>query len=132
MTHVQRYSLCPRGEGSWEKLFALATAFAEKKEATLFDLGEETQRDLSKMRGGRGSTALHRTGGDLVVLTISKPQTFRVSIGNLGLKEKAALAIRYWDVAGKDPDLDLLLADIDRFWMVEAVDGSVLDYPPCP
>jgi hypothetical protein len=77
------------------------------------------------------SSVLESTGGNPVLVTVEKPSKFRVSITNLGLKEKFALSVGFSDTTGEDPSIAGFMADVGRFWTIHEVDRSVTNDPPC-
>jgi hypothetical protein len=78
-----------------------------------------------------GSNVLSKTGGDPVLLTVEKPEEFRISVTNLGLRVKIALTIRIWDTSGASGSIADLMDGIGRFWTIQRVEGGVSDDPPC-
>lgn len=122
------YSLCPKSESSRSDLFELMRDFANQHEARIVDRGAEAQRELSGMSRGN---ALASTGGDLIMLTVEKPNEFRISLSNLGLREKIGLTIRYWAGSEGDSRVKALMDDIERFWSIEAEEGGTMNDPPC-
>lgn len=128
MENKQTYSLCPRSDESRPRLLEVMREFAAQNQARFIDRGAEAQNELSAMESSKG--ALESTGGDLIVLTVEKQNAFRVSLSNLGLREKMALTVRY---AGEQQEdrVTGLLADIERSWTIQRVEGGVTNDPPC-
>lgn len=124
------FSLCPKDSSAKQQLFDLLHVFANEQGATISDRGLGATRELSGM-GETGREVLQSTDGDLVLLTIEKPKAFRISLSNLGLKEKSALSIRYFDGYESDSRVEALMNDIERSWTVEPVEGGVGNDPPC-
>lgn len=123
----QTYSLCPKSADSRQILYELVKDFADQQKAQFIDRGAGVQRELSGMDSG----VLKRTGGTPILITVEKPDEFRISLSNLGLKEKVALAIRSWGKIGKDRALTRFMKDLGHYWTVQSVDGSVTNDPPC-
>ena len=123
----QTYSLCPKANDAAQKLYEKARSFADQQEARFIDRGAGAQRELS----GMGSGVLKNTGGEVILLTIEKADEFRISVTNLGLKEKIALSVRSWGDAGENSPVTNFMDDLERFWTVERVSGSVTNDPPC-
>jgi hypothetical protein len=78
-----------------------------------------------------GKDILGSTGGDPILLTVEKTDEFRVSLTNLGLREKVALSVRYWRPGERDSRIAALIDDIGRFWSIQRVEGGVTDDPSC-
>lgn len=121
------YSLCPIRENSRQMLYELARDFANRQQVRLVDRGAGAQEELS----GMNSNVLRNTGGEVILLTIEKPEKFRISITNLGLREKLALAIGFWGDNGEASPVRGFMDDLSRFWRIERVDGGVTNDPPC-
>lgn len=123
----QIYSLCPKTSDSRERLYEQVRSFADQQKAQLIDRGFEAQQELSEMKSG----VLKSTGGKIILMTVDKPNKFRISVTNLGLEEKVALAVRTWAESGEDNPVAGFVNDLDRFWAIERVEGSVANDPPC-
>jgi hypothetical protein len=121
------YSLCPKTDDARIRLYEQAKNFAAQKEARFIDRSAEAQRELSSM----GSNILNRTGGNSILLTIEKPGEFRISVTNLGLRDKVALTIRALGAAGEVSAVAGFMDDLGHFWTIQTVEGSVTDDPPC-
>lgn len=121
------YSLCPKTNDARQNLYRQMRFFANQQKARVVDRSSGAQRELSDI----GSDVLNGTGGEPILLTIEKPSEFRISLTNLGLKEKLALAVRMWGEPGKDMPVDKLMRDLSRFWTIQEVDGGVTDDPSC-
>lgn len=128
-TRKQDYSLCPRNDQSRSQLLALVREFAARNQARLVDRGPEAQNELNQTMGGH--ELLNDTGGDLIVLMVEKPNQYRISLSNAGLREKIALSVRYWTEREEDSGVAELLSNIERSWVVEPVDAGVTDAPLC-
>lgn len=77
------------------------------------------------------SDVLKNTGGQPILLTVEKTGEFRISVTNLGLKDKIALTIRSWNkTSGSSPTTDFM-TDLDRLWTIQKVESSVTNDPPC-
>jgi hypothetical protein len=128
MATKQTYSLCPKSDESRPRLREALRDFAAQNQARFIDRSAEAQNELSTMQSSKG--ALESTGGDLIILSVEKQNDFRVSLSNLGLREKVALSVRYW---GKQQEgrVTALLADLERSWVIQRVEGGVADAPPC-
>lgn len=130
MEAKQQYSLCPMAGGdSRRHLLEVIREFAARTQARVVDRGAEAQEELAGMRTGKN--VLDSSGGDLMVLTVEVPNDFRVSLSNLGLKEKVALSIRRRKEEQQDPRITALFADIERYWTIAPVEGGVTDEPRC-
>src|SRR3546814_1193015 len=70
-------------------------------------------------------TTLFRSGGSPILLTVEKPNGFRVSVTNLGLRDKVALTVRSWGEAGGATSVSDFVADLARFWVINEVARSV-------
>jgi hypothetical protein len=123
----QIYSLCPTTEGSHERLIGQVREFAEQQDARLTDRSAGVQQELSDI----GSSILNDTGRAPVLMTVEKPDVFRVAVTNLGLRTKFVLSVRFWNEAEGAGPVDAFMAEIEEFWAIEAVEGGVLDNPPC-
>ena len=84
------YSLCPTAGDSRQRLYDEVKTFAEQQGARLIDRSSGAKQELSDLQ----SAVLKNTGGDPILLTIEKAGQYRVSVTNLGLKEKVALSVR--------------------------------------
>jgi hypothetical protein len=127
METMKTYSLCPRTVDARQQLFRKVGLLANQQQARIIDRASEAQQGLSDI----GSEVLNKTGGELILLTVEKAGQFRVSVTNLGLKEKIVLSVRWWGEPGKDPAIDDLIQDLGPFWTIEEVDGGVTNDPPC-
>jgi len=121
------YSLCPMHDDSRRKLYELVRDFSNQQQARLIDRGAEAQQELFELK----SKVLRDTGGEIILLTIEKPEEFRISITNLGLREKIALAIGFRGESREDSPVGGFMDDLSRFWRIERVDGGVTNDPPC-
>lgn len=126
---AQTYSLCPKDKDARQKLGALAKVFARQDDVQFVDRSAAAQQELSRM--DTGSQALHSTGGELLVMTLQKEGRFRISISNLGLREKVAIKIRRWDGAIGATEIDDFLRELSIYWVIEPVAAGVTDAPPC-
>lgn len=124
---ISKYQLCPKVGDARTGLDKIAKSFAAKQRARVFERGAEAQRELAGME----SRVLETTGLPLVLLTIEKPEHFRISITNAGLKEKFALSVRQWNVDETERETQAFLNEVGRFWSIEEVRGGVTDDPPC-
>jgi hypothetical protein len=124
----QEYSLCPKNKESRPRLLQIFKEFAANNDATITDRGAEAQLELSGMEN---KGALRSTGGDLVVLTVEKPNDLRISLSNLGLLEKFAMAVRGQKAGQQDRRVSALMAAIDQSWIVQRLDDGVGNDPPC-
>jgi hypothetical protein len=97
----QTYSLCPKTVDARQRLYQQVTLFADRQKARVTDRASGAQRELSDI----GSGVLKNTGGEPLLLTVEKAGEFRISVTNLGLKEKIALAVRLWGEPGKTRQL---------------------------
>ena len=127
MDTKQTYSLCPKTDDARQRLYENVNQFSDQQQAKVIDRGSGAQKELSDI----GSNVLKNTGGDTVLLTIEKTGEFRISVTNLGLKEKLALAIRSFEGHGNNAAVDRFMSDLGRFWTIQGVDGGVTDDPPC-
>jgi hypothetical protein len=121
------YSLCPKTDDSRRRLYEQAKNFADQQGAQFIDRSAGVQSELTNMK----SSVLESTGGNPVLVTVEKPNKFRISITNLGLKEKFALAVGFSDTTGEDGSIARFLRDVERFWTIQEVDESVTNDPPC-
>lgn len=126
MKITQRYSLCPKTQDATQILRDQIWLFADNQKAQLIDRGDGAQQELSEM----GSGVLKNTGARIILLTVEKPDEFRISLTNLGLEEKIALVIRTQEVIADSPINDLM-GDLASSWVIEKVDRSVTNDPPC-
>lgn len=127
MEMKRAYSLCPRSENSRQRLYDQVKSFAEQYEARLIDRSAGAQQELAAM----GSDVLEKTGGNLILLTVEKSGEFRVTVGNAGLREKFGLTVRSWGEARDAAPICGFMADLGRFWVIEEVERSVENDPPC-
>ena len=127
METKQTYSLCPRTDESRQSLFEQVKGFADQQQARFIDRGEGAERELSSM----GSDVLRKTGGSPILLTVEKPDKFRISVTNLGLREKIALTVRSWGQIGEANPVAGFMDDLGRLWTIQRVEGGVTDDPPC-
>lgn len=129
METKQTYSLCPIRAGSRPRLHTLVEEFANKYQARIIDRSAEAQGELAGMK--KGADILDHSAEDLIMLTVEIPNDLRVSLSNLGLREKVALTVRHSKAGVQDVRVAALLANIGRFWRAQPVEGGVLDDPPC-
>ena len=123
----QTYELCPKTIASRQRLYEQVRNFADQQQARFIDRSAGVQRELSAM----DSDVLKNTGGTPILITVEKSDDFRISVTNLGLKEKVALAVRSWGEISKDSAVTRFMKDLDHYWTVQSVDGSVTNDPPC-
>jgi hypothetical protein len=121
------YSLCPKSEDARQRLHEQVKAFAGQQNAQIIDRSAGAQQELSNM----ASNVLDKTGGSSILLTVEKPDDFRISVTNLGLKEKIALTIRTWSASGEVGSVAGFMDDLGRYWTIRRVEGGVTDDPPC-
>jgi hypothetical protein len=121
------YQLCPKDEDARARLIELARAFAAQHGAQIVDRGLGAQSELAAI----ASDTLRSTTLPLVLVTIEKPGRFRVSITNVGLREKFALSVRLWN-ASSEYATNAFLNDVKRFWSVEEVEGGIENDQTCP
>jgi hypothetical protein len=121
------YSLCPKTDESRQRLYEQVKNFADQQRARLIDRGDGVERELSNME----SEVLNKTGGNPILLTGEKPDEFRISVTNLGLKEKMALTVRSSAARGEASPVAAFMDDLGRFWAIQRVEGGVADDPPC-
>jgi hypothetical protein len=122
------YQLCPKSGDARGRLNELTKAYAAEQQARLFDRGADAQNELAAM----DSSVLQSTNLPVVLLTIEKPNTFRISVSNLGLKEKFALSVRLWNKSDGENKAEAFLDQMERFWSIEKVQGAVSNDAPCP
>jgi hypothetical protein len=127
METKQTYSLCPKTGDSRQRLHDQAKDFAAQQKAQFIDRSPGVQQELTSLE----SNVLKATGGNPVLLTVDKPGVFRVSITNLGLKEKIALAVRFSGTAVDDGPIAGFITDLGRFWTIQKAGESVTNDPPC-
>jgi hypothetical protein len=127
METKQTYSLCPKTEDSRQRLYDQAKDFAGQQKAQFIDRGPGVQKELTSLK----SNVLNATDGNPILLTIEKPDVLRISITNLGLKEKIALAVSFSDTAVEDGPIAGFMGDLNRFWTIQKVGESVTNDPPC-
>ena len=124
------YSLCPKAKDSREKMFALVRTFADQQHARLTDRGAEVRHELEEL----DSYLLKETGGDMVMLTVTKPDHYVISIANISLREKFGLSIVFRGEPSHDTAVDGFLADLGEIWKIEKFEDGrtgVLNDPPC-
>jgi hypothetical protein len=121
------YSLCPKADDSRERFYEQVKNFAGQQEARFIDRSAEAQRELSSMR----SNVLDKTGGSPILLTVEKSDEFRISVTNLGLRNKIALTIRSWGASAEVGSVVGFMDDLGRLWTIQRVEGGVTDDPPC-
>lgn len=127
METVHAYSLCPKTGDARERLSDYVKNFSDQQQARLIDRGRGAHQELSNI----GSAVLDRTGGAPILLTVEKPDVFRISVTNLGLREKVALTIRLWNARSESSPVSSLMEDLSRFWTIQEVEAAVTDDPPC-
>ena len=128
-TQITRYQLCPKSSDARTRLIEITKAYAAEQQAQVFDRGAEAQSELAGMASGSGT--LRSTNLPLVLLTIEKPEVFRISITNAALSEKFGLSMRFWKKGGKESNAEAFLDKVKRFWTVERIEGGVSNDPPC-
>jgi hypothetical protein len=101
--------------------------FADQQQARFIDRGAGAQQELSAM----GPDVLSNTGGSPVLLTVERPDEFRISVTNLGLSEKIALTVRSTREFGEASPVGVFMNDLGRFWTIQRVEGGVTDDPRC-
>ena len=122
------YSLCPKSDDARARSLVLIKDFSHEKSAELVDRSAGATRELSAL----AAQVLADTGGDLVLVTVTKPNEFRVSFTNLGLREKFVLSVRYWKAWEQDGSVSTLLGDLESYWTFQTLEGKgIEDDPPC-
>ena len=121
------YSLCPRSADAVPRLLKILEEFADQHGAKLINRGAEVQQELSDIK----SSIQGGTGENVILVTVVRAGYFRVSVTNLGLREKVALAIRSFRLHGEEAPKNQLLSELRRYWTIQEVDGSVENDPPC-
>ena len=101
----QAYSLCPKTADARRKLDEQVRNFAADQNAHLIDRGPGGTDELSDLN----SEVLENTGGEVILLTVEKRDVFRVSVTNLGLKEKVGLAVRLLGGRAENPATTMFL-----------------------
>lgn len=123
----QAYSLCPTTDGSRERLVDQVRDFADQQDARLVDRSAGVQQELSAI----GSSILTSTGGAPVLMMVERPDVYRVTVTNLGLRTKFALSVRFWNEPEGSIPVNNFMTELEEFWTIEAIEGGVLDDPPC-
>jgi len=126
-TVVRRYSLCPKTDDARERLSEQLKSFSREQQARLIDRSDGVQQELSDIK----SAVLSRTGSTPMLVTVEKPGEFRISVTNLGLKEKYGLATRVWEGVRDAGPTSGFLEEVSRSWTIQEVMGGVTDDPPC-
>ena len=122
------YSLCPKSDDARARSLVLIKDFSHEKSAELVDRGADATRELAVA----ASRILEDTGGDLVLVSVAKPNEFRVSFTNLGLRDKFVLSVRYWKAWEQDGSVSTLLGDLESYWTFQTLEGKgIEDDPPC-
>jgi hypothetical protein len=121
------YSLCPRAENARQDLYERLKDFADRHHATVIDRSIGVKRELIAIE----SSILKNTNGDPILLTVERPGEYRISVTNLGLREKLALSVRMSVVDQKSSSLAGFVESLTDSWDVKEVSGSVADDPPC-
>lgn len=121
------YSLCPTAGDSRQRLYDEVKTFAEQQGARLIDRSSGAKQELSDLQSG----VLKNTGGDPILLTVEKAGQYRVSVTNLGLKEKVALSVRSLGEASSMEPISAFIDSLGRYWAIKEVGGSVQNDPPC-
>lgn len=122
------YSLCAISGDARQRLYDRAKNLADRQSAQFIDRSAAVQSELTNMK----SSVLNETGGNPVLLTIEKPNKFRVSITNLGLKEKFGLTVRLSGTSSEESSIGEFMDDVGRSWTIQEVDEAVTNDPPCP
>lgn len=127
MEAVRTYSLCPKAADARQRLQAQVEAFALQHNAQVFDRSDAAQQELSSIE----SQVLAKTGDSPILLTIEKQDDFRISVTNLGLKEKVALTIRTWRASSEADFLAGFMSELGRDWEIRTSEVGITDDPPC-
>jgi hypothetical protein len=125
---ITQYSLCPKSISARAALPGLASNFAEANGATFSDVGPIRERQLVS---GGGRNLLSATGGPLVVIVVEKRGKFRLSLGNLGLREKFGIGVEVSAEGVEEGVLARFFSELSFGWTVERVDGGITNDPPC-
>jgi hypothetical protein len=123
----QTYSLCPKAPDARQRLQAQVEAFARQHSAQVFDRSAGVQQELSSI----DSSVLEKTGGTSILVTIEKPDEFRISVTNLGLREKVALTIRTWRTSIESESFASFMDEIGHYWVIRTAEDGITDDPPC-
>ncbi|MGB7373069.1 hypothetical protein [Pontixanthobacter sp.] len=127
MEAKQTYSLCPKTEDAQRRLSDLVRSFANEQDARLIDRSAGAQRELS----GLDSDVLNQTGGSPILITVEKAGEYRISVTNLGLREKVALSVRSLGETAPDNPVASFMEVLSHFWTIEESEDNVTDDPPC-
>jgi hypothetical protein len=123
------YQLCPKSEASRQELSSLMKSFARRNGAQIFDRASESQNEIAEM--DNGADILESTGGNLILLTLEKPDVYIISTTNLRLKEKVVLTVTYLRDSSSETEVQELLKEIEGSWNVQRVAGGVTNDPAC-
>lgn len=124
METKRTYSLCPKAADSKQKIYEQLRSLAGEQQARFTDRSAGAESELYNM----GSGVLNQTGGDPLLVTVEKPNDFRISITNLGLREKLVLTVRSWGDAKVGARF---VNGLDSSWTIREVEGGVTNDPPC-
>ena len=127
MEKKNTYSLCPKTGDARQRLIRQIGLFADQQKAQIIDRSSEVQQELYDLR----SDVLNKTGGQPILITVKKAGEFRVSVTNLGLKEKMVLSVTRMGEPGSDIAIDGLIHEFGPFWTMEEVDGGITNDPSC-
>jgi hypothetical protein len=127
MEAKQTYSLCPKTEDAQRRLSDLVRNFANEQGARLIDRSAGAQQELS----GLESDVLDQTGGSPILITVEKAGEYRISVTNLGLREKVALSVRSLGETAPSNPVTSFIKVLRSFWTIEESEDNVTDDPPC-
>jgi hypothetical protein len=108
-------------------LYRQVKTFADEHGARFIDRSFGAQQELSDIR----SEVLSKTGGPPILLTVEKPNEYRISVTNLGLTEKIALTVRSRSEKETAGPVAKLMNSLGRYWAIQEVESSVTNDPPC-
>lgn len=127
MVTKQTYRLCPKFSDSRQTIHHQLLSFAREQRARLIDRSGGAKQELTEL----GSNVLNKTGGNPILVTIEKPGEYRISITNLGLKEKIALTVRSSGETDAGGSVASLIEELGRSWTIQEVEDAVTNDPPC-
>jgi hypothetical protein len=127
MEAKQTYSLCPKTGDAQSRLDNLVRRFADEQGARLIDRSVGAKEELSSLN----SNVLSQTGGNPILITAEKTGEYRISVTNLGLREKVVLSVRSLGGNTSDNPVTSLIEDLSGFWSIEESEENVTNAPPC-
>jgi hypothetical protein len=104
------------------------TLFAHREDLDIFDRSNEAERELEGLEHARD--VLDSTEGPLILMTVERTNSFRISITNAGLGKNINLTFRY-NPESRPPEASEVLRFAMQKYSVSPADADNSSSPSC-